>query len=93
VVLLKEKDIGDYVLTRVNYSVQPHYPGMGRGLAQSLFVLVRGASHYIWVCRTPKSELSQVVGNSVADPPIGYPFRRHLGSPAVALELHLKKGR
>jgi hypothetical protein len=33
VVVLKEKDIGDYVLTRVNYSVQPHYPGMGRGLA------------------------------------------------------------
>jgi hypothetical protein len=28
-----------------------------------------------------------VVGNSVAGPPIGYPPRRHYGSPAVALEL------
>jgi hypothetical protein len=41
----KRKYIGDYVLTRGNYSVQPHYPGMGRGLARSLFTLVRGASH------------------------------------------------
>jgi hypothetical protein len=40
---------------------------------------VRGASHYIRVCRTLESRLSQVVGNSVAGPPIGYPFGRHLG--------------
>jgi hypothetical protein len=26
------KDIGDYVLTQGNKIVQPHYPGMGRGL-------------------------------------------------------------
>jgi hypothetical protein len=69
--------------------MQPHYPGMGRGLARSLFALVWGASHYIRVCRTPESGLSQVVGNSVAGPPIGYLSGRHLGSPAVAPELRL----
>jgi hypothetical protein len=51
----------------------------GTGLARSLFALVREASHYIRVCRTPESGLSQVVGNSVADSPIGYPSGRHLG--------------
>jgi hypothetical protein len=69
--------------------VQPHYPGMGRGLARSLSALVRGTSNYIRVCRTPESGLSEVVGNSVAGPPIGYPPGRHYGSPAVALELRL----
>jgi hypothetical protein len=68
-------------------SVQPHYPGMGWGLAWSLSALVREASHYIRVCRAPESGLSQVVGNSVAGPPVGYPPERHLGSPSVALEL------
>jgi hypothetical protein len=62
-----------------NLPVQPHYPGMGRGIVQSLSTLVRGASHYIRVCRTTESGLSQVVGNSVAGPRIGYPFGRHLG--------------
>jgi hypothetical protein len=52
---------------------------MGRGLARSLFALVWGASHYISVCRTLESGLSQVVGNSVAGLPIGYPSGRHLG--------------
>jgi hypothetical protein len=66
---------------------QPHYPGMGWGLVQSLSTLVQGALYYIRVCRTPESELSQVVGNSVAGPPIGYPSGRHLGSSTVAPEL------
>jgi hypothetical protein len=63
------------------------YPGMGRGLAHSLFILVRESHNYIRVHGTPESGLSQVVGNSVAGPPIGYPPGRHYGSPDVALEL------
>jgi hypothetical protein len=61
------------------------YPGMGRGLARSLFILVRESHNYIRVCGTPESGLSQVVGNSVAGPPMGYPPERHYGSPDVAL--------
>jgi hypothetical protein len=53
---------------------------------------VPGASHYIRVCRTLESGLSQVVGNSIAGPPIGYPPGRHLGSPAVASELCSRGG-
>jgi hypothetical protein len=68
-----------FVVARSNYPVQPHYPGVGWGLVWSLSVLVRGASYYIRVCRTPESGLSQVVGNSVAGPLIGYPSGRHSG--------------
>jgi hypothetical protein len=67
------------VVAQNNYLVQSHYPGMGWGLVWSLPVLVRGASYYIRVYRTPESGLLQVVGNSVAVPPIGYPSGRHLG--------------
>jgi hypothetical protein len=63
------------------------YPGMGRGLARSLFILVWESHNYIRVHGTPESGLSQVVGNSVAGRPIGYPPGRHYGSPDVALEL------
>jgi hypothetical protein len=63
------------------------YPGMGRGLARSLSILVWESHNYIRVCGTPESGLSQVVGNSVAGPLIGYPPRRNYGSPDVALEL------
>jgi hypothetical protein len=38
--------------------------------------------------RAPESGLSQEVCNSVVGPPLGYLSGRHLGSPAVALELH-----
>jgi hypothetical protein len=48
---------------------------------------VRGASHYIRVCRTPESGLLLVCGNSKSGSFGIYPVRRHLGSPAVALEL------
>jgi hypothetical protein len=41
------------------------YPGMGRGLARSLFILVPESHNYIRVRDTPESGLSQVVGNSV----------------------------
>jgi hypothetical protein len=68
-----------FVVAQNNYPVQPHYPGMGWGLVRSLSVLVRGASYYIRVCRIPESKLLQVVGNSLAGPPIGYPCGRHLG--------------
>jgi hypothetical protein len=61
---------------------------MGRGLAQCLFALVRGSLQLYKGRQTPESGLSQMVGNSVAGPPIGYPSGRHLGSPAMALELH-----
>jgi hypothetical protein len=60
---------------------------MGRGLARSSFILVRESHNYIRVRGTPESGLSQVVGNSVAGPPISYPPGRHYGSPDVALEL------
>jgi hypothetical protein len=66
------------------------YPGMGRGLARSLFILVQESHNYIRVHSTLESGLSQVVGNSIAGPPIGYPPRRHYGSPNVALELRSK---
>jgi hypothetical protein len=87
VVVFKRKDIGDYVFTRGNSPVQPHYPGMGRGLVRSLSALVRGASHYIRVCRTPESGLSQVVGNSVVGPPKATLPEDTWVSPSVALEL------
>jgi hypothetical protein len=73
--------------------VQPHYPGMGRGLVRSLTALVWGASYYIRVCRTPESGLSQVVGNSVAGLPIGYPPGRHLGFSRCGTETMLDEGR
>jgi hypothetical protein len=63
------------------------YLGMGRVLARSLFILVWESHNYIRVRGTPESGLSQVVGNSVAGSPIGYPPGRHYGSPDVALEL------
>jgi hypothetical protein len=63
------------------------YPGIGRDLARSLFILVRESHNYIRVRGTLESGLSQVVGNSVAGPPIGYPPGRHYGSPDMALEL------
>jgi hypothetical protein len=63
------------------------YPGMGWGLAHSLFILVRESRNYIRVRGTLESGLSQVVGNSIVGPPIGYPPGRHYGSPNVALEL------
>jgi hypothetical protein len=66
---------------------------MGRGLARSLFALVRGESYYIRVCRTPESELSQVVGNSVEIPPIGYPSGRHLGFSRRGTRATLNGGR
>jgi hypothetical protein len=47
---------------RNNLPVQPHYPGMGRGLIRSLFALVQEASHYIRVCRTLESRLPQEYG-------------------------------
>jgi hypothetical protein len=43
--------------------VQPHYPGMGRGLARSLFILVRESHNYIRVRGTPESGLLRL-GNS-----------------------------
>jgi hypothetical protein len=69
-----------------------HITRYGTGSVWSLCALVRGASYYIRVCRTPESGLSQVVDNSVAGPPIGYPSGRHLGSPAVAPEWHSEGG-
>jgi hypothetical protein len=63
------------------------YPSMGWSLARSLFILVRESHNYIRVRGTPESNLLQVVGNSVAGPPIGYLPGRHYGSPDVALEL------
>jgi hypothetical protein len=79
VVFKKKRHWCFFVVARNNYPVQPHYPGMGRGLVQSLSVLGWGASYYIRVCRTPESGLSQVVGNWVTGPPIGYLSGRHLG--------------
>jgi hypothetical protein len=35
------------------------YPGMGWGLARSLFILVRESHNYIWVRGTPESGLLQ----------------------------------
>jgi hypothetical protein len=52
------------------------YPGMGQGLARSLFILLRESHNYIRVRSTLESGLSQVVGNSVAGPLIGYPLGR-----------------
>jgi hypothetical protein len=60
-VVLK-KDIGDYVFTWGNYPMQPHYPGMGRGLVRSLSAFVQEASHYMRVCRTPESWVPQGYG-------------------------------
>jgi hypothetical protein len=60
---------------------------MGRGLVRSLSALVRGASHYIRVCRTPESGLSQEVGNNVASPPKATRQEDTWVSPTVALEL------
>jgi hypothetical protein len=74
-------------------SCNHNYPGVGRGLVQSLPALVQGASHYIRVCRTLESGLSQVVGNSVAAPPIGYPPGRHLGSSRRGTGTTLDGGR
>jgi hypothetical protein len=82
-----------FVVARSNYPMQPHYPGVGWGLVWSLPVLVRGASYYIRVRRTPESRLSQVVGNSVAGPPIGYPSGRHLGFSRHGTRTTLDGGR
>jgi hypothetical protein len=75
--------------------VQPHYLGMGRGLARNLFALMRGALYYRRVrdtqevgAHTPESRLSQERGNSESGFFGIYPAGRHLGSPAVAPELH-----
>jgi hypothetical protein len=68
-------------------------PRYGMGLSLKFICFSAGASYYIRVCRTLESGLSQVVGNSVAGPPIGYPSGRHLGSLAVALELHSRRWR
>jgi hypothetical protein len=38
------------------------YPGMGRGLARSLFILVWESHNYIRVSGTPESGLLQVSG-------------------------------
>jgi hypothetical protein len=62
-------------------------PRYGTGLSPKFICFSVGASYYIRVCRTLESGLSQMVGNSVAGSPIGYPSERHLGSPAVAPEL------
>jgi hypothetical protein len=78
---------------QTNYPVQPHYPGMGWGLVQSLSILVRGASYYIRVCMTPEFGLSQVVGNSIAGPPIGYPLGRYLGFSRCGTGTTLNGGR
>jgi hypothetical protein len=81
----------DIVITKCSLrTINPcnhDYPGMGRGLARSLFTLVRKSHNYKRVRSTPESGLSQVVGNSIAGPPIGYPPGRHYGSPDVALGL------
>jgi hypothetical protein len=52
-----KKDIGDYVFTRVTRATT--LPGMGRGLVRSSSALLRGALHYIRVCRNLESGLSQ----------------------------------
>jgi hypothetical protein len=89
----KRKDIGDYVLTRGNYSVQPHYPGMGRGLARSLFTLVRGASQLYKGSWCPKSGTRHpwiwvdAYWGSTHYNGISGAAGRHLGSPAMAPEL------
>jgi hypothetical protein len=67
---MEDKGVGGFEMTLVITRYPPeqftratvHYPGMGRGLVRSLFTLVRGASHYIRVCRTPESGLSQEYG-------------------------------
>jgi hypothetical protein len=77
--------------------VQPHYPGMGWGLAQSLSTLVRGVSYYIRVCGT--SEVCTRYPRIQVDPEqwgntyhgISRAAERHLGSPAVVPELALGK--
>jgi hypothetical protein len=83
---LRGVEMGGFLKSGIVYKYSPnqllpynHITRYGTGLVWSLSVLVRGASYYIRVCRTPESGLSQVVGNSVAGLPIGYPSGRHLG--------------
>jgi hypothetical protein len=71
-VLIKMEDKGDgglymtLVITRHSLrTINPcnhDYPSMGRGLACSLFILVREPHNYIRVRGTPESGLLQVYG-------------------------------
>jgi hypothetical protein len=62
VVVLKEKTL---VIMYSPETINPYnhdYPGMGWGLAHSLFILVRASHNYIRVRGTPESGLLQVSG-------------------------------
>jgi hypothetical protein len=78
--------------------MQPHYPGMGRGLVQSLSALVWGVSYYISVRGTlkiwytlprnpgwPREWRNTYHGISRA-------AGRHLGSPVMAPKLRSRRG-
>jgi hypothetical protein len=73
--------------------MQPHYPGMGRGLVRSISALVRGVSYYIrvrgsleiWCAIAQNPGCPRAWGNTYHG--ISRATGRHLGSPAVVPEL------
>jgi hypothetical protein len=96
----KELDMGDegvggFLKKGIVYKCSPNQltrattlPWYGMGLS-SKFVRFSAGS----LCRTPESGLSQVVGNSIAGLPIGFPPGRYLGFSHRGTRTTLDRGR